>query len=68
MWIFGLYSLILLVGSINCGFLKPTDNPCGSSSRASIAFQKFCCDPHGNLLLEKPGCKPRHPPSVKRMA
>ncbi|KAA1101328.1 hypothetical protein PGT21_016972 [Puccinia graminis f. sp. tritici] len=43
MWIFGLYSLILLVGSINCAFGWHHGNPCLASSGVSSSLREHCC-------------------------
>ncbi|KAA1097713.1 hypothetical protein PGT21_017762 [Puccinia graminis f. sp. tritici] len=67
MWIFGLYSLSLLVGSINCAFGWHHGNPCLPSSGISFSLREHCCDSNGDWLAQKAGCDPE-PPSVKRMA
>ncbi|KAA1136659.1 hypothetical protein PGTUg99_036755 [Puccinia graminis f. sp. tritici] len=67
MWIFGLYSLILLVGSINCAFGWHHGNPCLASSGVSSSLREHCCGSKARWLVKKAGCG-SVPPSVKRMA
>ncbi|KAA1097712.1 hypothetical protein PGT21_017749 [Puccinia graminis f. sp. tritici] len=67
MWILRLYSLILLVGSINCAFGGHHGNPCLASSGISVSLREHCCDSNHTWLMKKAGCG-SVPPSVKRMA